>query len=199
MTTILQINAAARSQGANSTTLANETVARLSATRPGAKVVVRNLLSDNLPHLDESVIGAFFTPEEQRTPEQNAIIARSDALIAEIQAADQIVIGVPLYNFQVPSQLKAYFDWIARARVTFRYREDGTPEGLIKGKKVFITLARGGLYKDTPSDTQVPYLKSILGFLGMTDVTFIYAEGLARGADAAATSLAQAREAIAAL
>lgn len=199
MTTILQINSAARSQGANSTTLAGEIVAKLAAKHPGANVVVRNLLQDGVPHLDEAVLGAFFTPAEQRTPEQNAIIARSDALIAEIQAADEIVFGVPLYNFQVPSQLKAYFDWIARAKVTFRYREDGTVEGLIQGKKVYVALARGGNYKDTPADSQTPYLKTILGFLGMTDVQFFFAEGLSRGAESAAAGFATAREGIAAL
>lgn len=199
MTTILQINSAARSQGANSTTLANETVAQLVAKHPGANIVVRDLLSDGVPHLDEAVIGAFFTPEEQRSAEQKAIIARSDELIAEIQAADYVVFGVPLYNFQVPTQLKSYFDWIARARVTFRYREDGSVEGLIQGKKVIVAFARGGNYKDTPADSQTPYLKTILGFLGMTDVTFIFAEGLARGPESAAAAFKGAREAIAAL
>lgn len=199
MTTILQINAAARSQGANSTALANDTVAQLVSRNPGARVVVRDLLKTPLPHLDEAVIGAFFTPAEQRSPEQQAIIARSDALIEEIQAADIVVIGAPMYNFHVSTQLKSYFDWIARARVTFRYRDDGTVEGLIKGKKVYVTMARGGVYQNTPQDTQTPYLKMMLGFLGMSDVTFIVAEGLARGPEVAAASMAQAREAIAAL
>ena len=113
MTTILQLNSAARSQGANSTLLATELTAKLQSANPGAKVVVRDLLADALPHLDDSVLGAFFTPAEQRTPEQAAIAARSDALIAELQAADIIVIGAPMYNFGVSSQLKAYFDWIA--------------------------------------------------------------------------------------
>lgn len=199
MTTILQINAAARSQGANSTALANDTVAQLVSRNPGARVVVRDLLKTPLPHLDEAVIGAFFTPAEQRSPEQQAIIARSDALIEEIQAADIVVIGAPMYNFHVSTQLKSYFDWIARARVTFRYRDDGTVEGLIKGKKVYVAMARGGVYQNTPQDTQTPYLKMMLGFLGMSDVTFIVAEGLARGPEVAAASMAQAREAIAAL
>src|SRR6185312_15592746 len=110
------------------------------SANPGAKVVVRDLLANALPHLDDSVLGAFFTPVEQRTPEQAAIIARSDALIAELQAADIIVIGAPMYNFGVSSQLKAYFDWIARAGVTFRYTENG-PEGLVKGKRAFIVSA----------------------------------------------------------
>ncbi len=142
MTTILQLNSAARSQGAQSTLLANELVAKLAARHGGAKVVIRDLLADNLPHLDDTVLGAFFTPADQRTPEQAAIDARSQALIDELQAADVIVIGAPLYNFGVSTQLKAYFDWIARAGVTFRYTAEG-PEGLVKGKKVYVTAARG--------------------------------------------------------
>jgi FMN-dependent NADH-azoreductase len=198
MTTILQLNSAARSQGAQSTLLANELVSKLSQRHGGAKVVVRDLLADNLPHLDDKVLGAFFTPADKRTPEQAAIDARSQALIAELQSADIIVIGVPLYNFGISTQLKAYFDWIARAGTTFRYTEAGA-EGLVKGKKVYITAARGGKYIGTPNDTQTPFLKIFLGFLGMTDIEFVYAEGLAMGPDAAAAALNVAREAIAAI
>ncbi|HKT92374.1 MAG TPA: NAD(P)H-dependent oxidoreductase [Paraburkholderia sp.] len=197
MTTILQINSAARSQGAQSTLLVNELTAKLQQANPGAQVVTRNLQADPLPHLDDAVLGAFFTPAEQRSPEQQAIAARSEALIAELQAADVIVIGAPMYNFGVSSQLKTYFDWIARAGITFRYTANG-PEGLVNGKKVHIVSARGGKYQGTPHDSQTPYLKSFLGFLGMTDVNFIYAEGLNMGPDAANAALAGAREAIAA-
>lgn len=198
MTTILQINSAARSQGAQSTMLADELTAKLQQANPGSTVTVRNLLADALPHLDDTVLGAFFTPAEQRTAEQQAIITKSDALIGELQAADIIVIGAPLYNFGVSSQLKTYFDWIARAGVTFRYTANG-PEGLIKGKKVYVVSARGGKYAGTPNDTQTPYLRTFLGFVGMTDVSFIYAEGLNLGPDSASASLAGAREAIAAI
>ena len=197
MTTILQINSAARSQGAQSTLLADELTAKLQQSNPGAKVVVRDLLADALPHLDESVLGAFFTPADQRSAEQNAIVAKSDALIAELRAADIVVIGAPVYNFGVSSQLKSYFDWIARAGVTFRYTENG-PVGLIEGKKVYVVSARGGKYAGTPNDSQTPFLRSFLGFLGMTDVTFIFAEGLNLGPDAQSAGLASAREAIAA-
>jgi FMN-dependent NADH-azoreductase len=199
MTTILQINSSARSQGAQSTLLATELVAKLTQVHPGAKVVVRDLLGNNLPHLDDAVLGAFFTPDANRTAEHRALLARSDELIAELFAADVIVFGAPLYNFGVSTQLKAYFDWIARAGVTFRYTPQGTPEGLITGKKVYVVAARGGKYQGTPNDTQTPYLKTFLGFLGMTDITFIHAEGLAMGPDAAASALSNAREAIAAL
>ncbi len=198
MTTILQINSAARSQGAQSTLLADELTAKLQQSNPGATVTVRNLLADALPHLDDAVLGAFFTPVEQRSAEQSAIVAKSDALIDELRAADVIVLGAPLYNFGVSSQLKTYFDWIARAGVTFRYTANG-PEGLITGKKVYVVSARGGKYAGTPNDTQTPYLTTFLGFIGMTDVSFIYAEGLNLGPESASASLAGAREAIAAL
>ncbi|MBV8628922.1 MAG: NAD(P)H-dependent oxidoreductase [Paraburkholderia sp.] len=198
MTTILQINSAARSQGANSTLLANELTAKLQQSNTGAQVVVRNLLAEPLPHLDDAILGAFFTPAEQRTPEQQAIHARSEALIAELQAADIVVIAAPMYNFGVSSQLKTYFDFIARAGITFQYTANG-PEGLVKGKKVYIVAARGGKYHGTPADTHTPYLTTFLGFLGMTDVNFIHAEGLAMGPDVANASLASAREAIAAV
>jgi FMN-dependent NADH-azoreductase len=197
MTTILQINSAARSQGANSTLLANELTAKLQQSNPGAQVVVRNLQAEPLPHLDDAILGAFFTPTEQRTPEQSAIAARSEALIAELQAADVVVIAAPLYNFGVSSQLKTYFDFIARVGITFKYGENG-PEGLVKGKKVHVVSARGGKYVGTPGDTQTPFLTTFLGFLGMTDVNFIYAEGLNMGPDVANAALAGAREAIAA-
>jgi len=197
MTTILQINSAARSQGAQSTLLVNELTNRLQQSNPGSTVVTRNLQAEPLPHLDDAVLGAFFTPADQHSPEQQAIAARSAALIAELQAADIIVIGAPLYNFGISSQLKTYFDWIARAGVTFRYTANG-PEGLVKGKKVYVVSARGGKYHGTPNDTQTPYLKTFLGFLGMTDVNFIYAEGLNLGPEAASAALANAREAIAA-
>ncbi len=198
MTTILQLNSSARTQGAQSTLLANELTAKLQQSNAGAKVVVRDLLADALPHLDEFVLGAFFTPAGKRTVEQTLIVAKSDALIAELQAADIVVIGAPLYNFSISSQLKTYFDWISRAGVTFSYTENG-PQGLVKGKQVFVVSARGGKYQGTPNDTQTPYLKTFLGFLGMTDVSFIYAEGLNMGPDAANAALAGAREAIAAV
>jgi FMN-dependent NADH-azoreductase len=197
MTTILQINSAARSQGAQSTLLSNELTEKLQQSNPGARVVVRDLYSDALPHLDDSVLGAFFTPADQRTPEQQAIAARSDALVAELQAADIVVIGAPLYNFGISTQLKTYFDFIARAGLTFKYGPTGA-QGLVTGKKVYVVSARGGKYLGTPGDSQTPYLTTFLGFLGMTDVTFIYAEGLNMGADAAAAALADARDAIAA-
>lgn len=195
---ILQINSSARSAGANSTRLADAITARLKAANPAAVVELRDLAANPHPVLDEAALGALFTPAEQRSPEQAARVALDDALIAQLQSADAIVLGVPMYNFGVPVQLKTWIDAIARAGVTFRYTENG-PEGLVKGKKVYVALARGGVYRDTPADSQVPYLKGVLGFLGMTDVEFIYAEGLAMGPETADKAFAEAEAAIAAL
>jgi len=188
---ILQINASARSNGANSPRLADAITQRLLARDPQAVLTVRDLAAQPHPVLDEPALGALFTPADQRTPEQAARVALDDALIAQVQGADVIVLGVPMYNFGVPVQLKTWIDAIARAGVTFRYTAEG-PEGLLKGKTVYVALARGGLYRDTPADSQVPYLKNVLGFLGMTDVRFVYAEGLALGADSASRAFAQA-------
>ena len=188
---IVQINASARSADANSTKLANAITARLTARNPGAVVELRDLAKTPHPVLDEPALGALFTPADQRSAEQSARVSLDDALIAQVQSADVIVLGVTMYNFGIPVQLKTWLDAIARVGVTFRYTATD-PEGLVKGKKVYVALARGGLYRDTPADSQVPYLKTILGFLGMTDVEFIYAEGLAMGADSVTEAFAQA-------
>lgn len=195
---ILQINASARREGANSTRIADAIVARLQAANPGARLTLRDLAVTPQPVLDEAALGALFTPADQRTEEQAARVALDDALIAEVQAADAIVLGVPMYNFGTPVQLKAWIDAIARAGVTFRYTESG-PQGLVTGKKAYVALARGGMYRGTPADTQVPYLKSVLGFLGMTNIEFVYAEGLAMGQEAAAKALEDAHTQIEAL
>lgn len=189
---ILQINASARREGAHSSHLAATVVQRLQAVHPSAELTVRDLAANPHPVLDEAALGALFTPADKRTPEQAVRVALDDALIAEVQAHDAIVLGVPMYNFGVPVQLKAWIDAIARAGATFRYTESG-PEGLIKGKTVYVVLARGGIYRDSPNDSQVPYLRMVLGFLGMTDVRFIYAEGLAMGADGVQKAYAQAQ------
>lgn len=188
---ILQINASARREGANSTKVANRVTERLQAAHPGATVTLRDLAANPVPALDEAMLGALFTPAEQRSAEQAAAVAGYDALIAELQAHDAIVLGVPMYNFGVSSQLKNWIDAVARAGVTFQYTATG-PEGLVKGKTVYVAFARGGIYRDTPNDSQTPYLKSVLGFLGMTDLRFVFAEGLNMGPEAAAKGFAQA-------
>jgi FMN-dependent NADH-azoreductase len=167
----------------------------MRADNLGAALTLRDLSRTPHPHLDESTLQALFMPADQRTPQHTERIALDDTLIAEVQAADVLVLGVPMYNFGVPAQLKNWIDAIARAQVTFRYTANG-PEGLLKGKKVFVALTRGGLYRNTPTDTQVPYLKTIFGFLGMTDVQFVYAEGLAMGPEAEQSALASAQSQI---
>ena len=188
---ILQINASARTQGANSTRLADSITARLQSDNPAAGLTLRDLAHNPHPVLDETALGALFTPAGQRTAEQATRAALDDTLIAEVQAANVLVLGVPMYNFGVPAQLKHWIDAIARANVTFRYTEQG-PEGLLKGKKVYVALARGGRHRGTTADTQVPYLQTVLGFLGMTEVHFIYAEGLNMGPEAAQQGFAEA-------
>ena len=192
---ILQINSSARRDGSHSTRLANRVVQRLRDVDPDATLTVRDFNDAPHPVLDEATLGALFAPPEQRTPAQAARVAQDDALIAEVRAADVIVIGVPMYNFGVPAALKNWIDAISRAGVTFRYTASG-PEGLLKGKKVYVTLTRGGRYRNTPSDTQVPYLRTVFAVLGLTDVHFVYAEGLALGPDAEQSAIASAYEAI---
>jgi FMN-dependent NADH-azoreductase len=190
---ILQVNSSARREASHSTRLATRLVQRLRDA--DATLTVRDLNAVPHPVLDEAALGALFTPAEQRTPEQAARVALDDALIAEIQAADVVVLGVPMYNFGVPAPLKNWIDAISRAGVTFRYTEQG-PEGLLNGKKVYVALTRGGKYRNTPADTQVPYLKTVFTFLGLTDVQFVYAEGLSMGSDAEQTAIASAYEQI---
>ncbi|MEI6268638.1 MAG: NAD(P)H-dependent oxidoreductase [Methylococcaceae bacterium] len=177
MKTLLQINSSIFSSGGQSTQLADQFVGAWHIKEPDTQIIVRDLASDPIPHLDTQRVLAFFAQAETRTPEQKAYIAESDRLIDELKQARIIVIGLPMYNFGIPSTLKAYFDQIARAGVTFRYTENG-PEGLLTGKKVYIFATRGGLYAGTPLDSQTNYVRDFLVFLGITDVEFIYAEGL---------------------
>jgi FMN-dependent NADH-azoreductase len=188
---ILQINSSARSVGSHSTRLANDIVQRLQASNSEAALTLRDLGRTPHPAFDEATLQALFTPADKREPAHHARVAQDDALIAELQAADVLVLGVPMYNFGVPAALKNWIDAIARAGVTFKYTDKG-PVGLLTGKKVYVALARGGLLRDTPADTQVPYLKTVLGFLGMTDIQFVYAEGLSMGPDAEKKALASA-------
>jgi FMN-dependent NADH-azoreductase len=188
---VLQINSSARTSGSESTRLADAIVAKLKAANAGARVTRRDLATDPHPMIDQAALGALFTPAEQRSAEQAARVALDDARIAELLAADVIVIGAPMYNFGITVQLKSWFDAVARAGVTFRYTATG-PEGLLKDKKVYVTLARGGFYRDSGKDWQVPHLKEFLGFLGLTDVTFVYSEGHGMGPEAVAKAQAQA-------
>jgi len=203
MTKILQINSSARrvqdGQGSFSTRFASELVDALKGREAGATVTLRDLGANPHPALDETALGALFTPADQRSESQAAIVAANDALIAELQAHDVIVIGVPMINFGVPAQLKNWIDAVARAGVTFRYTATG-PEGLVTGKKVYIVSARGGFHIGQPTDEGVTnYLRTFLGFLGMKDVEFVYLEGLGMGPEAVQNAEAAARERIAEL
>lgn len=180
MATLLQINSSLFGDNGNSSLLSQEFVKRWKAQNPGGEVILRDFAKEDIPHLDAARVQALFTPPENRTAEQQAVVDYSDKIIAEIQAADVIVIGVPLYNFGVPSTLKAYFDHIARAGVTFKYTETG-PEGLLEDKPVYVIATRGGVHKGQPTDTQTQFLSNFLRFVGLKDVHFIYAEGLNMG------------------
>ncbi|OZI40884.1 FMN-dependent NADH-azoreductase [Bordetella genomosp. 1] len=183
----------------NSRQLADHLIARTRAADPAGSIVIRDLSTDPVPYFDGNTVGALFTPAEARTPAQQEIVALSDALIAELQAADRVVFALPVYNFNMPAQFKSYLDYLARAGVTFRYTPEGVPEGLVKGKQVLTLIARGGKAEGTPGDTMTPYLTQMFAFLGMTDVTYIAAEGMAMGELAAAEGLALAKQRIDAL
>jgi FMN-dependent NADH-azoreductase len=199
MTTLLQINASINHDNGLSSQLANQFVAAFQARNPEAHIEVRNVAAaDSVPHLNAERFGAFITQPENRSAAQHAVVAYSDSLIDELRRADVIVLGLPMYNFGVPSQLKAYFDHVARAGVTFKYTEKG-PVGLLTGKKVYVFAARGGLYEGTPLDTQTSYVRDFLRFLGITDVEFVYAEGLAISAQSKQAGLAKAAAEIARL
>ena len=194
MKTLLKISATMTGANGFSSQLADEFAQRWLNQNPGGSLVVRDLFADQVPHLTAERFQAFTTPATERTPVQQTAVAYSDALIAEIAAADVVVFAVPMYNFSIPSTLRAYFDHIARSGVTFRYTAEG-PQGLLKNKQVYVFIARGGVYPAS-ADTQTPYLRQFLGFLGMTDVQFIYAEGLGMGEESRAKGLHEARQAI---
>lgn len=189
---VLQLKASLFSDAGQSSVLADEFVARRKAAEPRTRVVVRNLAHDPVPHLSAERFLAFTAKPEARTAAQQEVVAYSDALIDELRQADLIVLGLPMYNFGIPSTLKSYFDHIARVGHTFRYTETG-PVGLLTGKRAIVFATRGGLYAGTPLDTQTTYIQTFLGFLGITDVEFIYAEGLAMGDAKKQIALAQAR------
>ncbi|ADU69336.1 FMN-dependent NADH-azoreductase [Pantoea sp. At-9b] len=165
------------------------------AQSKGDAVTVRDLAANPIPVLDGELVGALRPSDAPLSPRQQEALALSDELIAELQAHDVVVIAAPMYNFNIPTQLKNYFDLIARAGVTFRYTEAG-PEGLVKGKRAVILSSRGGIHKDTPTDLLTPYVKLFLGFIGITDVNFVFAEGIAYGPEVATKAASDAKDAI---
>jgi FMN-dependent NADH-azoreductase len=195
MTTLLQINTSIYSEGGASSQLATQFVRAFQRNRPDAQIVRRDLAVDPVPHLSGDRFAAFLSKPEERTHAQRDVVAYSDTLIDELRRADVIVLGLPMYNFGIPSQLKAYFDHIARAGVTFKYTAQG-PVGLLTGKKVYVFATRGGLYAGSSLDTQSGYVRDFLRFIGIEQVEFVYAEGLSIGAAARSASLAKAGERI---
>ena len=192
MSTLLQINASLFSHQGQSSQLNDAFVAAWKQNHPDGKVVSRDLAAEPVPHLDAERFLSFLAKPEERNDKQQAVVAFSDALIEEIRQADIIALGLPMYNFGIPSGLKAYFDHIARAGVTFKYTESG-PVGLLTGKKVYVFAARGGMYAGTAKDSQTTYVRDFLGFIGITDVEFVYAEGLNMGEAAKTNALGQAQ------
>ena len=194
MSNILVLNSSVAGADSVSRLLVDDAVAQLTRLNPAAKVVSRDLAANPVPHLSPDGIGGVRTPTAT-TPAEIAARDLSDTLIAELRAADTIVIGAPMYNFGLPSTLKTWFDHVLRAGETFSYSEAG-PKGLLEGKKVIVIEARGGLYSEGPAqavDFQEPYLRHLLGFIGLTDVTFVRAEKIGYGPDAREAAIAGAR------
>jgi FMN-dependent NADH-azoreductase len=191
MSTILVIDSAVSGEASVSKALVQEAVAALTADTP-AQVVYRDLGRDPIPHLSEATLAGV--RGEPSTEAELATRALSDALIAELRAADTIVVGAPMYNFSVPTSLRSWFDHVLRAGETFRYSEAG-PQGLLPGKRVIVVESRGGLYSEGPAqaiDFQEPYLRHLLGFMGLTDVTFVRAEKIGYGPEAREAAIAAA-------
>jgi FMN-dependent NADH-azoreductase len=189
---VLVVTSSVSGEASVSNQLVRRAVDALRRNDPEVQVATRDLGEDPLPHLDSEAVAAI--RGEPANAIQKAARARSDAVVAEVQSADTLVIGAPMYNFGIPSTLKAWFDHLLRAGITFRYTESG-PLGLLKGKRAIVVLARGGLYSEGPAqvlDAQEPHLRALLNFIGIEDVTFVRAEKLAMGDEARAEGLAMA-------
>jgi FMN-dependent NADH-azoreductase len=198
MTNLLYVTASLHGPNSKSGLIGAEFLAAWQGAHGPAHIVHRDLGNGTIPHLSGEHIKAWTTPSEQRSDREHALARESDPLIEEVEAAGVIVIAAPMYNFAIPSTLKSWIDHITRAGRTFRYTAEGKPEGLLKNKKVFVVAARGGIYTgDSPAkayDFQEPYLRAILGFNGLTDVTFVHVEGQLMGPEAAAAGLGRARK-----
>ncbi|MDG9782071.1 FMN-dependent NADH-azoreductase [Metapseudomonas otitidis] len=192
MSRVLIVESSARQQGSISRQLTAEFIAQWKAAHPADEVVVRDLAQESVPHLDSGLLGGWMKPADQQNDAERAALARSNRLTEELLAADVLVLAAPMYNFGIPSTLKAWLDHVLRAGVTFKYTETG-PQGLLSGKRAFVLTARGGVYAGGPLDHQEPYLRQALAFIGIHDVTFIHAEGLNMGAEFQEKGIAQAR------
>ncbi|KAA0263881.1 MAG: FMN-dependent NADH-azoreductase [Hafnia alvei] len=184
MSNVLVLKSSILANYSQSNVLADYFVDQWRQQHSDDKIQVRDLAADPVPVLDGELVGALRPSDAPLTPRQQDALELSNTLIEELQASDVIVIAAPMYNFNIPTQLKNYFDLVARAGVTFRYTEAG-PEGLLKGKKVYVLTSRGGIHKDTNTDLVTPYLRVFLGFIGLTDVEFVFEEGIAYGPEMA--------------
>lgn len=196
MANILIVNSSAQGDASVSARLTREFAERARSLDPGANIVVRDIGRDPVPHLTAETVAGI--RGVAATEAERAAQALSDTLIDELRAADVLVIGAPMYNFGISSTLKAWFDHVLRARITFRYTENG-PEGLMTGKRAIVIESRAGVYSEGPAaamDSQEPHLKGMLGFMGITDVSFVRVEGLAFGEEAAAAAIAAANQAL---
>ncbi|SEJ20927.1 FMN-dependent NADH-azoreductase [Azotobacter beijerinckii] len=196
MSRVLVIESSARKEGSVSRQLTAEFLANWKAAHPDDEIVVRDLANEPVPHLDIDLLGGWTKPAGQQSEAEQAALARSERLTAELLGADVLVLAAPMYNFAIPSTLKAWLDHVLRAGVTFKYTENG-PQGLLTGKRAFVLTARGGIYSGSPLDHQEPYLRQALGFIGIHDVNFIHAEGLNMGGDFLQQGLARAKEKLA--
>ena len=199
MKNVLIVTSSIQAEASVSNRLAADYEAGLRAAHPGARIVRRDVGADPIPHLGPATVAAI--RGEPATPAEHATRALSDTLVGELQAADLVVIASPMYNFGMSSTLHSWFDHVLRARVTFRYTEAG-PEGLLKGKKAVVIESRAGFYSEGPGaalDGQEPHIRTLLGFIGITDVTFVRAEKLAFGPEAAEAAIAEAAARLAAL
>lgn len=194
MSTLLQIFSSLNGADGVSSQLAQRFANEWLSQNSGGRVLTRDLAHEPIPHLSASTFQGFRLDPSERTPEQQLGGRLSDELIAELMSADTVVIGAPMYNFGVSSTLRSYFDHVARAGITFRYTAAG-PEGLLSDKRVVVFVTRGGRYP-AEQESQTAYLRQFLGFLGMKDVEFVYAEGLALGEASASQSINAAHESL---
>jgi FMN-dependent NADH-azoreductase len=192
MSRVLIIESSARQQDSVSRQLTQQFISQWQAAHPADQITVRDLAINPVPHLDSTLLGGWMKPAEQRNEVEQLALERSNQLTDELVAADVLVLAAPMYNFAIPSTLKAWFDHVLRAGVTFKYGETG-PQGLLIGKRAYVLTARGGIYAGSSLDHQEPYLRQVLGFVGIHDVTFIHAEGLNMGGDFLEKGLNQAK------
>ena len=198
---ILLVTSSPRGSASHSTHIATELARRLKAADPGSTLVARDLASKPLPHIGSDYSAGIYTPPEQRNPRQTEVVGVSDEVVDELFAADTVIIATGLINFSISSTLKSWIDHVARAGRTFSYGKDG-PKGLVTGKKVYIVLASGGVYSEGPAiqfDHAIPYLRTALGFIGLTDVEVIRVEGVGMGPEATDAALKKATDRVNAL